>query len=121
MPSLYVFLFLVDRSLVQVAFRVIIIRPREPAEPDEGVSGAFKVQLKLPSGKSVKRRFLPTNTIKELHAVALESLRSEGTDDGPFKLTTAFPVRSLSETEYFGKPLGECEVAGTQIIIRKLL
>ncbi len=92
-----------------------------PAEPDEGVSGAFKVQLKLPSGKSVKRRFLPTNTIKELHAVALESLRSEGTDDGPFKLTTAFPVKSLSETEYFGKPLGECEVAGTQIIIRKLL
>ena len=60
------------------------------------------------------------NTVKELHAVALEAMRNEGIEDGPFSLTTSFPIKSLSDSQSFEKSLGETEVAGAQIIVRKL-
>ena len=91
-----------------------------PEEPEEGTPGSIKVQLKLPNGKAVKRRFLPSNTIKELHAVALEALEKEGINDGSLHLTTSFPVKSLSEAELLDSLLGQSGVAGAQILVRKM-
>lgn len=91
-----------------------------PGEPADGAPGSITVRLKLPNGKAIKRRFLPTNTIKELHAVAQEALEKEGINDGPFQLATSFPVKSLSEAKSFHLLLGESDVSGAQILVRNL-
>ena len=75
---------------------------------------AIKLALKLSSGKPIIRRYLSTDTVRSIFAVALAN---EPTAlNRPFDLMLSFPLTNLSEM--LNKTIGEAGLAGTQIVLR---
>jgi hypothetical protein len=90
-----------------------------PAEPPAGESDTCRVQLKLPTGKPVVRRFFTYNTVREVHAVARAALEERGDLAGErIELASAFPVRVLSGA--LENTIEESGVMGAQIVVRKM-
>jgi hypothetical protein len=96
-----------------------------PAEPAEGALDSCKVQLKLPNGKAVKRRFLKSESVRALHAVARDLLKEEEDEEGaelglgqPFQLATMFPAKVLSHS--LDSSIAESGAAGAQIVVRNV-
>lgn len=90
-----------------------------PEEPAAGAPDSCRVQIKMPSGKPVVRRFLKSHTVRELHAAAREALEERGDLDGQrIELATAFPAKVLSGS--LDSTIEESGVMGAQIIVRRM-
>lgn len=77
---------------------------------------AIKVSIKFASGKPVMRKYLKTDLVRSLFAVAVSSDPANATR--PFDLVSRFPARSL--VTCLDMTLGECELAGGQVFHRWL-
>mmetsp|Transcript_127435 Transcript_127435/g.354756 ORF Transcript_127435/g.354756 Transcript_127435/m.354756 type:complete len:450 (-) Transcript_127435:204-1553(-) len=93
--------------------------PQEPvaAMPEEPADSAehLKVSFRLPSGQRVTRRFLPTDPLEQMFAVA-----SALTEQPPSRvdLSTQFPKRSLRDVPGGLQVLmKDAEVAGNMVLV----
>ena len=73
----------------------------------------------MPNGKPLVRRFLTSNTIREVHAVARAALEERGDLVGEqVELALAFPAKVLSNA--LDSTIEKCGIMGAQIIVRKM-
>lgn len=71
-----------------------------PAEPEATAEGTCRIQFRLPNGKSTVRRFLLSNQIRNLYAVAASLFISEGIETSPFRLiVNGRPSREIGLNE----------------------
>lgn len=85
-----------------------------PPEPDEGLAH-LKVSFRLPAGQKINRRFLPTDPLERMFAVA-----SALTAQPPSRvdLSTQFPKRSLRDVDGGLQLLvKDAQVAGNLILV----
>ncbi len=85
-----------------------------PAEPAETDAGVIKVSIKLVSGKTSVRRYLSSDAVQGLFAV-VAGLEPEAAAK-EFDLVTRYPALSLAACRE--KTLGECSLAGVQVIMK---
>ena len=92
-----------------------------------GDTSAIRISLKLATGKAIVRRYLTTDSVRVLFAVAAAATANDTTDSKaaviqhssqPFDLMRSFPLTSLSEGDSLEKTLGEMGLAGSQVIMR---
>lgn len=85
-----------------------------PDEPPEG-GGVAKVSMRLPDGKRITRRFMPTDKVEVMFAVA-SALAQEPV--ALIDLATQFPKRSLREIDGgLESTVGEAQVAGNMVLV----
>lgn len=85
-----------------------------PPEPDASDSNAVKISLKLANGKAILRRYLKTDLVQCLFAVAVEA-DSENAKK-PFDLISRFPAVNLSTC--LKKSIEEASIGGAQVFHR---
>ena len=86
-----------------------------PAEPAAEESDSCRIQIKLPDGTAVVRRYLKSNTIKALHAVAKGSIEDSALQ---FEMVITYPSKNLSDS--LDMTLDEAGLAGAQVLVRCL-
>jgi len=85
-----------------------------PVEPGADV-GTLKVSFRLPNGQRVTRRFVPTDCVEQMFAVASASAE---TPPSRIDLSTQFPKRSLRDIEGgLTCQLKDAGVAGSMIMV----
>jgi hypothetical protein len=86
----------------------------------ESDAGVIKVSIKLMSGKTVARRYLSSQSVQGLFAVTVAALEAEATGSSArdFDLMTRYPTTSLLGC--VEKSLGECNLAGSQVLMKWL-
>ncbi len=80
----------------------------------ESDPNAIKISIKLTNGKSITRKFLKSNSVKALFAVAIESDVQNASR--AFDLISRFPALTLSTC--LEKTLEECQLAGGVVLHR---
>ncbi len=85
-----------------------------PCEPADGEQGVVKVSIKLISGKTSVRRYRSSDKVQGLFAV-VAALEPEAATRA-FDLVTRYPALSLVTCPE--STLGECGLAGVQVIMK---
>ena len=62
-----------------------------PPEPSAGTPGAVRIQLKLPGGRKLVRRFMTTDTVNGVEACCRQKLQEER----PVQILSGFPPKPL--------------------------
>lgn len=83
--------------------------PEEPAEMDSGV---VKLQIRMPNGKRVVRRFLETDMVSLIY----KFVNAESGGGGKVELKAGFPPKSIEGNK--GMKIGDAGLAGESIQAR---
>jgi len=81
---------------------------------DEPADGA-RLQLRMPDGKRVVRKFAPTDSVKNIYAFVAQS-NDEASGGKEFVLMAGFPPKDLFED--IDKTIDECKLSGQAVTIR---
>lgn len=82
----------------------------------------IKVSVKLMSGKTVARKYLSSDPVRVLFAVVAAALEAEvaGSSGREFDLMTRYPTTSLLGCCADEKTMGDCSLAGSQVLMKWL-
>eukprot|EP00127_Corallochytrium_limacisporum_P002391 Clim_evm32s119 gene=Clim_evmTU32s119 len=83
-----------------------------PDEPAEDSPGVIKILVRLPQGGRLTRRFLPENTLQQVHDWVHS--KEPGTDD--FHLCTNFPKKIYTDEEHT-VPIGDLGLSGNVMLL----
>ena len=73
-----------------------------------------KLSIRLPSGKQLKRRFAPTDTVRSVYAL-IASLEPESRDRA-FEVMQSMPLKSLDDA--LDLTIAEAGLSGMQVVMR---
>jgi UBX domain len=104
--------FALKMSMMEEAAKQLTV----PDEPPVGEPGSVNLQLRLPDGSRVQRRFLVTHKISDI----MNFVKKEGkgaSTSSQVRLSTTFPKKYFDEPD---KTLGECGLTKSETLIVEL-
>jgi ataxin-3 len=94
---------------LQASLRESVPLPPVPPEPPANAAGSVRLQLKLPNGERLVRRFLESDSVLAVYAV----VKDMSPNAGALNLRVGFPPRDMSHLQ--GLTIGQAGLKGESI------